>query len=66
MFKILKTQFLTISLVILFITLKIVSTILPDEFAFCFCYAVFMQFTELWFRIYELSEQFRPIWPWQH
>jgi hypothetical protein len=25
-----------------------------------------MQFTELWFRIYELSEHFRPIWPWQH
>jgi hypothetical protein len=25
-----------------------------------------MQYTELWFRIYELSEQFRPIWPWQH
>ena len=46
MFKILKTQFLTISLVILFITLKIVSTILPDEFAFCFCSAVFMQRSE--------------------
>lgn len=66
MIKILKTQFLTISLIILFIALKIVSTILPDEFAFCFCSTVFMQYTELWFRIYELSEQFRPIWPWQH
>lgn len=65
MFKILKTQFLTISLVILFITLKIVSTILPYEFAFCFCSDVFMQYTELWFRICELSEQFHPIWPWQ-
>jgi hypothetical protein len=24
-----------------------------------------MQYTELWFRIYELSEQFHLVWPWQ-
>ena len=36
-----------------------------DEPAFVFCSVVYTEYVDLVIYIYDLSEQFSPVWPWQ-
>ncbi len=56
---------LAIALLIVCIAINFVASHCPDEPAFVFCSIVFTQYVDLVIYIYNLSEQFRPVWPWQ-
>lgn len=60
-----KKQLLVISLLLLYGVITVLATILPDEIAFVFCSTVYAQYVELWLNIYQLTEQFHLVWPWQ-
>lgn len=58
-------NFAAIAFIILYIAMSTIAAICPDEFAFVFCSTVFTQYVEWVMYIYDLSEQFRLVWPWQ-
>lgn len=64
--KFLKRYLLVLFLLILYGIITALAAIYPEEFAFVFCSTVYPQYIELCLRAYLLSEQFRPMWPWQH
>ena len=56
---------LAVLLIFLNIAIRIVAAKYPEEIAFVFCSTVYAQYVELWLNIYQLTEQFHPVWPWQ-
>lgn len=63
--KFLKRNLLTLFLLVLYVIILALA-VLCQEFAFVFCSKVYPQYVELCLRAYLLSEQFHPMWPWQH
>ena len=58
-------QLLTIILLLLYGVIKVLAINFPEEIAFVFCSTVYAQYVELWLNIYQLTEQFHLVWPWQ-
>lgn len=57
--------FIVAALLIIYGMISVVATICPNEPAFVFCSTVFVRYVDLVIYIYDLSEQFRLVWPWQ-
>ena len=60
-----KLNILAIFLIIIYLIIKIVAKNCPNEIAFDFCSVVFMQYVSFVVYVYNLSEQFHFVWPWQ-
>lgn len=58
-------QLLTIILLLLYGVIKVLAINFPEEIAFVFCSTVYAQYVELWLNIYQLTEQFHLVRPWQ-
>lgn len=60
-----KSNLLAILLFITYLIFKIIAKNCPDEFVFVFFSTVFPQYVKWGMYLYDLSEQFRLVWPWR-